>query len=426
MPWVDVLVIAGSNAGGWLPGEGARASGLMRTVDTKWQDLAAGFSCAEHFDDELHRRAWAAWQTRQEANRRWFDQEHATWEWRRKQRCQDVEVALRVWARLYWQERQTVVARARHGGLWALVTGVALIAVFVALAVPTGSYIAAAATALSISFFGPALFSGYRLLRLRASKPRVHHKGDPEPQPPVREPAPTCDEIGSITQQWWDEVAQDPCTHRWRTTHGDEDEEDFWNHLVARLPDQYVAVRDLLVMRALAVDVLVVGPTGIWVFEVKHCSGEIICRQGSWQRRRTWYQPDGTPASEDELIESLDEQWLRQAHAVQQTLVRRLPHQDFVSTIRGGVVFTHPLVTLDIDESCKAMWGPPTWWSTVLLDSPPCPQLTAENQLRVLDALLRWTRRLDQNSGQTSACSIQLAKRLFAATTHRAPSYVGP
>ena len=39
-------------------------------------------------------------------------------------------------------------------------------------------------------------------------------------------------------------------------------------------------MRGLLVARNL----VVVDPTGVWVYEVKHWSGEITCERGEWRR----------------------------------------------------------------------------------------------------------------------------------------------
>jgi len=171
--------------------------------------------------------------------------------------------------------------------------------------------------------------------------------------------------------------------------------------------------------------VFVVGPTGIWIFEVKHWSGKITCRQGRWRRRRTWYEPGGYEASEEKDIDSFDEQWLREADAVKETLRRRLPKQgSLISTVRGGIVFTHPEATWDIDESCRSGWGPPRFWAKTILDSPALAQLTPENRLRVLDAVLKWAGRLDEQRGSAASCSVELAQRLFSNATETARAYV--
>ncbi len=163
------------------------------------------------------------------------------------------------------------------------------------------------------------------------------------------------------------------------------------------------------------------GPTGIWIYEVKHWSGEITCRRGRWRRRRTWYEPGGYEASEEKDIGSFDEQWLREEHAVKETLERRLPQPGaLIATITGGIVFTHPQATWDIDSSCRSGWGPPDHWAKTILDSPALDQLTPQNQLRVIAALLKWAHRLDQNLAGDASCSVELAQRLFSDATENA------
>jgi hypothetical protein len=62
--------------------------------------------------------------------------------------------------------------------------------------------------------------------------------------------------------------------------YGDQGEEAFVSYLARALPKDYIAVRGLLVARNLDADLIVVGPTGVWVYEVKHWTGEITCERG--------------------------------------------------------------------------------------------------------------------------------------------------
>jgi hypothetical protein len=50
--------------------------------------------------------------------------------------------------------------------------------------------------------------------------------------------------------------------------YGDQGEESFVSCLSGALSKEYVAVRDLLVAQNLDADVIVVGPTGFWIYEV--------------------------------------------------------------------------------------------------------------------------------------------------------------
>jgi hypothetical protein len=50
--------------------------------------------------------------------------------------------------------------------------------------------------------------------------------------------------------------------------YGDQGEESFVSYLSGALSKEYVAVRTLLVAQNLDADVIVVGPTGSWIYEV--------------------------------------------------------------------------------------------------------------------------------------------------------------
>ncbi len=414
----------------------------MRTVDARWSNVAAGLKRAKQLDRELkkewvprveearrsrHERERTAWRVRQEANRRSFEEELAAWRARYAERCRHVEDQMPVWTRAYSNERQRLKSRAGWGALSTLALLAVAAAILALVAATVWSYLIVAATVLSLAL-GPASLSWWRLARLRGQKPSPNHTDDPEPQPPATEPEPRPDQRDplslKIAQQWWDEVSYDSNARRSEATYGDEGVDDFWNYLVSRLPNNYVAVRDLLVRKALDVDVLVVGPTGIWIFEVKHWSGEITCRRGKWRRKKTWHEQGGYEVCEEEDIDSFDEQWLREQDAVEETLRRRLPQPgSLISTISGGIVFTHPEATWDIDKSCRSGWGPPKYWAKTIVNSPALPQLTPENQLRVLDALLKWAHRLDREPAAPS-CSVELAQRLFSKATGNARAYV--
>jgi len=282
----------------------------MRTIDRRWQNVARGLDRAEQLEGQLKTQwvprieeaalsrlesAQAAWRCRQEASWRQFEKQHAGWSARYSERCRHVEDQLRVWSPRFSHERERFRSRAKWGALSGLATLAILGLILALLGAPVSSYPLAAAAVLCLAL-GPAALSSWRLGVLRRAKPSPHHAGDPEPQPPAAEPEPTLDRGDplplKIRQQWCDEVSYSPRTPRPKGTHGDEGVERFWSYLGMRLPDKYVAVRDLLVRRGLDVDILVAGPTGIWLFEVKHWTGEITCRGGRWRKEknlvRTW------------------------------------------------------------------------------------------------------------------------------------------
>jgi hypothetical protein len=199
--------------------------------------------------------------------------------------------------------------------------------------------------------------------------------------------------------------------------YGDIGEESFVSYLSSRLSQEYVAVRGLLVVRNLDADVIVVGPTGIWVYEVKHWSGAIDCERGEWRRVKSYRQPGGRFVREIEKLKPFDRQWAKEAGAVRENLRRRLPEfPELPNSVRGGLVFTHSNVSFGEDGSCQAWAGTPKIWIETLSNFPEVPGLTMEKRLRTVDALLAWSDQLHERQGEapwTTSSSVELAQRLY-------------
>lgn len=63
----------------------------------------------------------------------------------------------------------------------------------------------------------------------------------------------------------------------------------------------------------------------IWVYEVKHYSGEITCERGQWRTVKTYRQPGGRLVRELEVLRPFDKQWVKEASAVKEALRRGSP-----------------------------------------------------------------------------------------------------
>jgi hypothetical protein len=141
------------------------------------------------------------------------------------------------------------------------------------------------------------------------------------------------------------------------------------------------------------VDVVAVGPWGVWVFEVKYWSGRITWRPGGWHREKSYYAPGGHPVTENkEISQPPDEQWQRMSDDVAETLRRRvgrlLVSVPGLMAIGGGLAFTHPEATYDIAPGCPCAWATIGGWKQQLARAPSIPGLTERAQLQILDALL--------------------------------------
>ena len=112
------------------------------------------------------------------------------------------------------------------------------------------------------------------------------------------------------------------------------------------------------------VDVTVVGPKGVWAFEVKYWSGRITWRNGRWLWVKAYYQRGGIPVTEPvEIGQPPDQQWRRMADDVAETLRRRAPwlvaRLPALIQIKGGLVFTHPKATYDTSRVTVRVLGEP-------------------------------------------------------------------
>lgn len=241
-------------------------------------------------------------------------------------------------------------------------------------------------------------------------------------------------DLSNLTARWWRTISGSTSSVRRSGPalsarhYGDVGEEAFISHLTDRLSNDYVAVRGLLVVRNLDADVIVVGPTGIWVYEVKNWSGEITCERGEWRRVKIYRQPGGRLVQELERLKPFDKQWTKEARAVKQTLRRRLPGcLELSEAVGGGLVFTHEKFSFRADGSLEAWAGKPSSCVEILSLSPELPGLTMEKRLRVIDALLEWSDRLHKRQGEApwkASSAVELAERLHGEAVSRVSSYV--
>lgn len=262
----------------------------------------------------------------------------------------------------------------------------------------------------------PAIYTRRKFVRVRDRDPERNTSGVSGARQSAGAPVSL-----DLAPRWWGEVSGNGISGG--RNYGDEGEEAFLWHLKTTLPDGYIAVRNLLVSRSLDADLILVGPTGIWVFEVKHWSGEIVCSGGQWSQRRSYYESGGYLKQEERQHKPVDQQWIREGNAVAETLRRRAPRVHGDRMMQGGLVFPHRNASLNIDDSCRAPYGNILGWDQVIRDAPEVPWFTVELRLQVLDALLKWADRL-QEGEQNPSYATELAARIFDRATSDAQSYV--
>ena len=195
----------------------------------------------------------------------------------------------------------------------------ALLTVLAVAAVVGGDLVVVAVLVALLA--SPALLAGLSLVMLLLGDPARHSRAEPmveapEPAPiPGPEPAPPVDL--DIVQRWWQELVVPRAPPR-PIDDGTPGVDRFFGEL-AQLSGEHLVMRELLVAPGLDVDAIVLGPTGARLFEVKHWSGKIVCRDGQWVRHKYYASGDYLGPEPIPDHRRFDRQWLREAKAVDKT-----------------------------------------------------------------------------------------------------------
>ncbi|MCB8975821.1 MAG: NERD domain-containing protein [Ardenticatenaceae bacterium] len=134
---------------------------------------------------------------------------------------------------------------------------------------------------------------------------------------------------------------------------GDVGEHAFIRNLQLMLGNDYFLLSGIQQRHGEDVDVVLIGPKGVWVFEVKYWSGTIRWRSGQWSRTKTYHAPGGIPTTEQKTIsQPPDKQWQRVAADVSKSIQIRCPELGarYLGgiAIKGGLVFTHQEANYEI------------------------------------------------------------------------------
>ncbi len=219
-----------------------------------------------------------------------------------------------------------------------------------------------------------------------------------------------------ITAQWWQAVSSQEALESAEAAEAGQVA--FLKYLSENLPDDYFAVRHPLLQKALHVEVLLLGPTGIWLFEVKHWRGRALCRNGVWSR-------EPAPGERiDNTTPRFDQHWLGGRETVEKTLSQRLARNaSFGALIRGGLVFTHPQIQIEVDGSSKVQYGAPPQWLQRIQATAGMAQFSTEIQLLVLDALLDYALSVS-GARPLVKSAVDLAKALYGDLLEELRRYV--
>jgi Nuclease-related domain len=141
------------------------------------------------------------------------------------------------------------------------------------------------------------------------------------------------------------------------------------------------------------IDLALIGPQGIWVFEVVHQDGTIRWREGRWTHRRTYLRLSGPALTEiRDSADKYDHRWNSAVDNITATIKESLPdlieRSPNILRVRGGLVFSHRKVKVDIPPGCPFNWGIIPFWVEKLREVPPVPGLNEQTVFTIIDLLV--------------------------------------
>jgi hypothetical protein len=216
---------------------------------------------------------------------------------------------------------------------------------------------------------------------------------------PVSQPV---DELEvDLEGRWWDSLRPMELV---TGEEGKKDAGEFLALLVNSLPESFSG-RNLT-----GSGIVVVGPSGIWVFRIELLGGTILKLEGVWKQIQTEENRPGRKKIEERIIDpGPDDQWLQQKQEILKKVADHLPEHIWMqSLVQGGVVFSHPKVTLDKKQiqANKASYGRPKAWVERMQRAPLVDGFTLEMQLKMLDAL-------EEGGSRLTVSTSEEAERLY-------------
>lgn len=169
---------------------------------------------------------------------------------------------------------------------------------------------------------------------------------------------------------------------------------------LACLPETYIAFNQVLVpygKRHRELDLIVVGPNGIFVIEVKHYRGEITGAETD----RTWRQRQRGNSSADTDVRALRNPVIQVKHGAR-ALRRYLAAHDIKTWVQGAVVMTHPDCRLEVSATGTPVLTLPQLAGYILTYRPRWTPRQLDFAVRAIEHLLEAERGTPRLSGDAS------------------------
>ena len=316
----------------------------MHILDRKWPDLAAGYQAIQSFQAKMTVEFGRAVQV---GHKLQFRKDLAEWQKKRRVFFALAAIALLSIIALcvsayYLRDLSCVIV------YWAVL----VVIILVTLAVAGRQYI------------------------------REMVNGKPVPQ--------SAEGLAGLEGRWWDSLAPGELAVGKRSDQGGGE---FLDQLARSLPDTHLAVCNSLTpdLQTSDSEVLLLGPGGIWLFEVKPWSGTILKQDGIWKQvQAIRVKPGGKRYEENVYDLGPDDRWQQKKRDIIKTLENRFPQQPWTpDLIQGGVVFSHPKVSVDKKriQGNTAAYGRAKAWVERVHRTPAREGFKLEMQLEILDAL---------------------------------------
>jgi hypothetical protein len=212
---------------------------------------------------------------------------------------------------------------------------------------------------------------------------------------------------GNLTDHWWDSLSP-----KMLVTKDKEDRREaaFLTSLFPHLNDEWFAIHNLFLSPKSPQysDILLVGPSGLWIFDIVDWKGIIAKEKGHWIEIQKNHQ-------QVVFIKQPDKTWIHQKEVILDALRVRLPYLHWMLTlINGGIVFTNPKIQLDktLIVGNIAPYGIAAVWREILINSVPDEKMTQEVRLEILDMLCTLRRPAEAIAGEYRSSGDE-ANRLY-------------
>lgn len=190
--------------------------------------------------------------------------------------------------------------------------------------------------------------------------------------------------------------------------------------------DSYILYR-LQLIPGDYIDMVLVGPKGIWVFDIKYLKGLIRWRDSKWSQIQSSRRLGRRSDSSVDLVEQPYElHWKEAADVVSETIQLHAPdyaaRSPDATAIRGGIVFTHPKGRYDIPPGSPFNWGIVSFWLDKLITVPNQEYIDEYSVMEVIDALL--TRHQQNVNLQNLHSMVGYANSLISESEGRIRSWI--